>query len=103
MDRLPTPIFFGFSGGSDSKESMYNAGYLGFIPGLGKYPGEGMATHSSIQAWRIPWTEEPGRLQSMESQRVKHDLATFTFTLGEYLWNQDPSKEPRPDKVLAKN
>ena len=33
----------------------------------------GMATHSSILAWRIPWTEEPGRLQSMESQRVGHD------------------------------
>ena len=34
---------------------------------------EGMATHSSILAWRIPRTEEPGGLQSMESQRVKHD------------------------------
>ena len=34
---------------------------------------EGMATHSSIPAWRIPWTEEPGGLQSMESQRVGHD------------------------------
>ena len=34
---------------------------------------EGMATHSSIPAWRIPWTEEPGRLQYMESQRVGHD------------------------------
>ena len=34
---------------------------------------KGMATHSSILAWRIPWTEEPGRLQSMEPQRVRHD------------------------------
>ena len=34
---------------------------------------EGWATHSSILAWRIPWTEEPGGLQSMESQRVGHD------------------------------
>ena len=34
---------------------------------------EGMATHSSTLAWRIPWTEEPGGLQSMESQRVRHD------------------------------
>ena len=32
-----------------------------------------MATHSSTLAWKIPWTEEPGRLQSMESQRVRHD------------------------------
>ena len=35
-----------------------------------------MATHSIILAWEIPWTEEPGRLQSMDSQRVRHDLAT---------------------------
>ena len=34
---------------------------------------EGIATHSSILAWRIPWTEEPGRLQSIGSQRVGHD------------------------------
>ena len=34
---------------------------------------EGMATHSSILAWRIPWTEEPGGLQSIELQRVRHD------------------------------
>ena len=33
---------------------------------------KGMATHSSILVWRIPWTEEPGGLQSMESQRVRH-------------------------------
>ena len=35
-----------------------------------------MATHSSILAWEIPWTEEPGRLQSMGHKKVKHDLAT---------------------------
>ena len=34
---------------------------------------KGMATHSSILAWRIPWTEEPGGLQSMESKRVEHN------------------------------
>ena len=34
---------------------------------------EGMATHSSVLAWGIPWTEEPGGLQSMGSQRVRHD------------------------------
>ena len=38
-----------------------------------------MATHSSILAWKIPWTGEPGRLQSMGSQRVRHD-SDFTFT-----------------------
>ena len=40
-----------------------------------------MATHSSILAWRIPWTEEPGRLQSMGLQRVGHDWATFTLNI----------------------
>ena len=37
---------------------------------------EGTETHSSILAWRIPWTEKPGGLQSMGSQRVRHDLTT---------------------------
>ena len=41
---------------------------------------KGMATHSSVLAWRIPWTEEPGELQSMGFQRVEHDCATNTFT-----------------------
>ena len=43
-----------------SKESACNAGDLSSIPGLGKSPGGVMATYSSILAWRIPWTEEPG-------------------------------------------
>jgi len=42
------------SGGSDGKESACNAGELGLISGLGRSPGEGMATHSSILSWRIP-------------------------------------------------
>ena len=42
----------------------------GSIPKSGKSLEEGMATHSSILAWRIPWTEEPGRLQSIGSQTV---------------------------------
>ena len=43
---------------------------MGLIPGLGRSPGEGMATHSSILPWRIPWTEELGGLQSIGLQRV---------------------------------
>ena len=42
---------------------------------------KGMVTHSSFLAWRIPWTEEPGGLQSMGSKRVRHDRATNTFSL----------------------
>ena len=63
----------GFSGGSDGKESACNVGDLGLNPGLGRSLEKGMATHSGILAWRIPWTEEPGGLQSMGSQRVEND------------------------------
>ena len=42
---------------------------------------EGMVTHSSILAWRILWTEEPGRLESIGSQRAGHNWATFTHKL----------------------
>ena len=47
-------------GGSDGKESAYNVGDPGAIPGSGRSPTEGNGNHSSILAWRIPWTEEPG-------------------------------------------
>ena len=57
-----------FPGGSDSKESACNAGDTGSIPRSGRSPGKGMATHSSILAWEIPWTEEPGGLQSVGLQ-----------------------------------
>ena len=62
-----------FPGGSDGKESACNAGDLGLILGQEDPLEEGMATHSSILAWEIPWTEKPGVLQSMGSQRVRHD------------------------------
>ena len=58
----------GFLGGSDGKESACSA-----IPGSGRSPEKEMATHSSILARRIPWTEEPGGLQSTGSQRVGYD------------------------------
>ena len=58
-----------FPGGSDGKES---ASAAGDIHGLGRFPGEGN-THSSILAWKVPWREEPGGLQSVGSQRVRHD------------------------------
>ena len=63
----------GFSSGSDGKESACNAEDLGSIPGLGRSLKESMATHSSILASRIPWTEEPGGLQSMGLQRLRHN------------------------------
>ena len=57
-------------GGSDGKESACDVGDPGSIPGSERSSGEGMATHSSILAWRIPWTEEPGVLLSMGSRRL---------------------------------
>ena len=60
----------GLPGGSDSKESACNAGDPGSVPGSGRSPGEGNGNHSSILAWRIPWREEPGGLQSMGSQEL---------------------------------
>ena len=64
-----------FPGSPDSKESICNAGDLGSIPG-GEEPLESRVTHSSILAWKIPRTEEPGGLQSMGSLRVRHDWVT---------------------------
>jgi len=58
---------------SDGKESACNTGDSGLIPELGRPLEKEMATHSSILAWRIPWTEEPGGLQSMGSQRIRHN------------------------------
>ena len=58
------------------------------------YLEKAMAPHSSTLAWRIPWTEEPGRLQSMGSQRVGHDwansLSLFTFMLWRRKWQPTP-------------
>ena len=88
-------LYSGFSYGSTGKESAPNVGGLGLIPGLGRSPGEGkgyplqysglensmdcysplekeMATHSSILAWKISWTQKPGELKTMGSQTVGH-------------------------------
>ena len=63
------PYNSGFPSSSDSKESACNAGDPGSIPGLGKSPGEGSATPSSILAWRIPSTEESVGLPCTVLQR----------------------------------
>ena len=53
--------------------SAYNAGDPFSIPGTGRSLEKEMANHSYILVWKIPWTEESGRLQSMGSKRVGHD------------------------------
>ena len=72
-DRLPTPLFLNFPGGSKVKNLPAMQETLVWSLGWEDSLEEGMATHSSILAWRIPWTEEPGGLQSMELQRVGHE------------------------------
>ena len=48
-----------------------NVGDMGLISGSGRFSGVGMTTHSSILAWRISWTEKPGRLRCMGSKRIR--------------------------------
>ena len=66
----------GFSNSLVVKNPPANAAGTGSIPGLGRFPGDGNATHSSVLLWEFPWREEPSGLQSMRSQRFKHDFAT---------------------------
>ena len=76
-----------------------NAGDTGSIPEIGRSPGRGMVTQSSILAWRIPWTEEPGRLQSMGSQRVGYNWVTEPARTG---FRQSKTKRMViPDRVLG--
>ena len=69
----------GFPCGSVVKNPPVNSGNsrnMGSVPGKEDPLEKEMATHSSILAWDIPWTEEPGRLQSMQPKRVRHNSAT---------------------------
>ena len=77
--HLPLPLL-GFPGGTSSKEPVCQR--------REDHLEKGMATDSSIPAWRIPWTEEPGRLQSTGLQRVGHDWSNLALPL---LGLEDPS------------
>ena len=70
----------GFPDGAVVKNPPANAEEADLIPGSRRSPGEWMATHSSILAWRILWMEDLSGLQSMGSQRVRHDWMTNTFS-----------------------
>ena len=67
------PHTLGFPSGSDGKESACNVGDPGSTPSQEDPPEKGMATSSTVLAWRILWTDEPGRLQYMGLQRVGYD------------------------------
>ena len=69
-----------FPDGSDGKASACNVGDPGLIPGLGRFPGEGNGTHTSILAWRIPWMEEHGKLDSIGLQYMEfRKIVTVTL------------------------
>ena len=75
---------------SVGKKSACSEGDLGSVPGLEDPLEEEMATHSSILAWKISWTEEAGGLRSTGSQRVEHDWVTNTYLLtylSKYSWS----------------
>ena len=85
MKILHIVMLWGFLSGSVSKEPVSNAVDPGLIPGLGRSLEKGMATHSSILAWRIPWTEGPGGLQFKRWQELgmterlnHHQLCCYT-------------------------
>ena len=73
-------VIVGFPGGLDGKETACNAGDPGSVPGLGSSLEKEIATYSSILPWKIPWTEEPGSLQSMGSQKLDMTEGTHTHT-----------------------
>ena len=78
----------GFPGSSDGKVSASNAGDLGSILGWEDTLEKEMATHSSTLAWKIPWMVEPGRQQSMGSQRVGDDWAISLMQVTPPLWQK---------------
>ena len=69
--------FKGFPGGSDGKASAYKVGDLGSIPGSGRSPGEGNGNPLQSSGLENPMNRGAARLQSMGSQRVRHDWATL--------------------------
>ena len=91
-------------GSSDGEESACNAGDLGSIPGSGRFPGEENGNSLQYCVWKILWTEEPGWLQSMGSQRIRHNWPTHrlwalyrtkdSHTLA--IWCKQPTHWKRP-------
>ena len=78
QDRLLTPVYLGFPGGSDGKESTCNLGDLGSIPGLGRSPGGRACNPLQYSCLENPMDRGAWRaiVQPMGSQRVRHDLVT---------------------------
>ena len=92
------------------KNPPANEGDMSSIPGSGRYLGEGNGVEENLlqfPAWKIPWTEKPGRLQSMELQRTVHDQATeyactyhCIIILCSLVINEKESKTKNPNCLL---
>ena len=80
-DKLPTPVFLGFLGGSAGKESACKAGDLGLIPGLGRFPGKG-------KGYPLQYSGVENSMNCIGSQRVGHDWATFTSQTPGWNWHR---------------
>ena len=93
-DGLPTPVFLGFPGCSDSKESTCNVGNLDLIPGWEDPLEKGMATHSSILAWRIPL--DRGAWQPIVHRVTELDTTEWLSTTQHSTTNQ--AHLPKPSK-----
>ena len=110
-ERIGYPLQHSWTGGSVGKEFPCNVGDLGSIPGSGRSPGGEHGNPLQYSCLENSWTEEPGGLQSMRSQRIGHDLTTNThththlgvtqkrkwqstsvFLLGESPWTEEPGR-----------
>ena len=80
----------GFPGDSLVKHPPAKAGDMGLVPALGRSSGEGNGTTSSILAWKVPWAEEPGGLESMVSEKTQAQFSYSTITT-----NQERGHEKR--------
>ena len=97
-DRLPTPVFLGFPGGSDSKESTCNVGDLGLIPGLGRSPGEGNGyplQYSCLEnsmdrgAWQAPVHGVAKSWTQLSDFHFHLMLRLMLQYLGHFMWRAD--------------
>ena len=90
---IVSPSLLGFHASSAGKESACSAGDSSSIPGSGRCPRGGYGYPLQLfLPGESPWTEEPGRLQSMGSQRVRHEWSDFTFTSILFLGNYSTDK-----------
>ena len=99
-DRLPTPVFLGFLGGSVGKESIYHAGDLSLIPGLGRSPGEGKGYPLQYSENSMDYVVH-GVAKSHKQLSDFHSLSCFhRFTLSTTILNTTAMRKPRKSRMV---